>query len=177
MRTPATIFVFTVVGSWRNVNDSGAPKSADDSAALATTWSIGPIASLEPSAMPARLLSTRKSAKNTGAWSSTGRQEAKGLVPCFLYSAMVSRLMASRDAGSFLFLYFFWIAWSSGCTICMPREARICLKNSGIMIVLMTMTRPTIDRIQATPAPSGSPTKTKSLWHRNMIQATTHSRG
>ncbi len=85
--------------------------------------------------------------------------------------------MASRDAGSVLPLYFFCTACSSGCIICMPRDALICLKNSGISAMRMTIVRATIDRTQAQPGPSCIPRVVKSAWAPYMIQATTHSMG
>ena len=50
--------------------------------------------------------STLNSAKKIGICTSSGRHPETGLVPCFLYSAIVSRLIASRESWSFLPLYF-----------------------------------------------------------------------
>ena len=100
-----------------------------------------------------------------GDCSRIGRHEANGLVPCLRYSSMVSRLMASRDAGSDLPLYFFWIACISGASSCMPRDALICRKNSGISAMRMTITRPTIDSAQAAPPFGSRPSVVNSAWN------------
>ena len=118
------------------------------------------------------LYSTRNKAKNTGDCAKVGRHEANGFVPCFRYSAIISRLIASREAGSCLPLYFFCSAWSSGESICIPRAARICLTNSGIKMIRMMMTRPTIDSAQDRPESDSRPSQVSRLWNCTMIQAT-----
>src|SRR5450756_1923747 len=118
------------------------------------------------------LMSTRNRAKKIGDWASIGRQDANGLVPCFLYSSMVSRVIASRDAGSLRPLYFFCSACSSGESICMPRAALICFTKSGIKMTRMMITRPTIDSAQLRPD-FGSRTRENTQWNWTMIQATT----
>ena len=124
------------------------------------------------------LRSTRYSAKKTGDCSRIGRHEANGLVPDSLYSAIVSCVIACRDAGSVLPLYFFWIFWTSGWISCSPREALICLTNSGIRMIRMTMTRPTMDSAQVQPDVSGHPDAVESaVWKPTMMVATTHSSG
>ena len=54
-------------------------------------------------------------------------------------------------------LYFFWIACISGASSCMPREALICLTNSGMSAIRMTMTSPTMDKAHVTPEAEGKP--------------------
>ena len=61
-------------------------------------------------------------------------------------------------------LYFFWTACSSGWIICIPREALICLKKSGMRTMRMTITRATIDSTQAVPGPAAIPSVVKSQW-------------
>ena len=123
------------------------------------------------------LRSTRYSAKKTGDCSRIGRHEANGLVPDSLYSAIVSWVIACREAGSVFPLYFFWIFWISGWISCSPREALICLTNSGIRMIRMTMTRPTIDSAQVQPDAAGIPIAVSTVWKPTMIVATTHSSG
>src|SRR5664280_3880774 len=132
--TTQTIFVFmedaTVTGCpstmvtvcWK-VADRGAPKIVDAFACLATVGVNGPIGGLVPAAMPARLLSTRKSAKKIGDCNRIGRQDENGLVPVRLYRPHVSWVIAWRDSGSVLPLYFFWIFCISGWMSCIRREA------------------------------------------------------
>src|SRR5665647_605946 len=74
---------------------------------------IGPIGLWAPAAILVSPLSTWYSAKKIGDCASNGRQDDIGFVPCFLYSAIVSRLIASRDAWSLFPLYFFWITFIS----------------------------------------------------------------
>ena len=97
------------------------------------------------------LLSTRNRPKKNGDCTRIGRHELNGLVPSFLYSSIVSWVIAWRDSGSDLPLYFFWIFCSSGWISCILRDAMICLTNSGIIAARMTMTRPTIDSAQVHP--------------------------
>ncbi len=123
--------------------------------------------------MPGSSISTRNSAKKIGDCSRIGRHDANGLVPCSRYSAMVSRLMASRDAGSDFPLYFFWIACISGASSCIPRDALIWRKNSGIRAMRMTITRPTMDSAHAAPPAGSRPIAERSAWNWTMIQATT----
>src|SRR5690625_6314522 len=90
--------------------------------------------------------------------------------------AMVSSAIFCRDSWSFLFLYFFWTACSSGETICIARDARICRTNSGMISVRITTVRPTIDSTQVQPE-SGSMKNDSSEWNCTMIHATAHSMG
>ena len=109
------------------------------------------------------LLSTRNRPKKNGDCTRIGRHELKGLVPSFLYSSIVSWVIAWRDSGSDLPLYFFWIFCSSGWIICILRDAMICLTNSGIIAARMTMTRPTIDRAQVHPEAGFIPIQREAL--------------
>ena len=58
---------------------------------------------------------------NTGPCNSIGRQEPAGFALLSLYSFIISRCMASFEAGSFLPLYLFWIFIILGCIACMAR--------------------------------------------------------
>ena len=124
-----------------------------------------------------RPLRTWKRPKKNGDCARIGRHEEKGLVPSFLYSSIVSAVIAWRDSGSLLPLYFFWIFCSSGWIICILREAMICLKNSGIIAARITRTRPTIDSAQVHPDAAGSPMWSSPAWKPYMIHATSHSIG
>ena len=90
--------------------------------------------------------------------------------------AMVSSAIFCRDSWSVLPLYFFWTACSSGETICIAREARIWRTNSGMIRVLTTTVRPTIDSTQVRPE-SGSMNTDSSAWNLTMSHATAHSIG
>ena len=92
--------------------------------------------------------------------------EEKGFVPCLRYSAIISSCWRCLEAGSFFPLYLACSAWSSGCMSCMPRLARICLTNSGIIRMRTKTVRPIIDSTQATPGASGFPIpmSTRNLW-------------
>src|SRR6478736_6020530 len=141
--------------AFMNVADSGAPRIVALSAWAARSWVSGPRfgRGYVPFASCGSELSTRNRAKKIGDWARIGRQDENGFVPCLRYSSIVSRLMASRDAGSVLPLYFAWIFFMSGASICMPRDALICLKNSGIRMIRITITRPTMEKPHAaTPA-------------------------
>ena len=74
-------------------------------------------------------------------------------------------------------LYFFWIFCISGWISCIAREAWICLTNSGISRIRMTITRPTIDRAQVQPEAAGRPSALSTVCKPTMIVATTHSSG
>jgi hypothetical protein len=78
---------------------------------------------LVPAAIAGRAYSIRKRAKKTGDCSRIGRQDENGLVPVRLYRPMVSWVIAWRDSGSVLPLYFFWIFCISGWMSCIRREA------------------------------------------------------
>ena len=69
------------------------------------------------------LASTRKSAKKIGDCKRSGRLDENGLVPVRLYRPIVSWVIACRDSGSVLPLYFFWIFCISGWISCIRREA------------------------------------------------------
>ena len=166
-----------VLGACMNVEDSEAPKIVACSNCCATDWVIGPICSCFPEAISSMLLSTRNRPKKNGDWTRIGRHELKGLVPSFLYSCIVSWVIAWRDSGSDLPLYFFWIFCSSGWIICILREAMICLTNSGIIAARITTTRPTIDSAQVHPDAGSMPMAVNPSWNRYMIHATSHSIG
>ncbi len=122
-------------------------------------------------------LSTRNSAKKNGDCSRIGRQEENGLVPDSRYSAIVSCVIACRDAGSLLPLYFSWIFFISGWISCILRDAWICWTNSGISRIRMTMTRPTMDSAQVQPEEAGIPILVRTVCQATMIDATTYSSG
>src|SRR5690625_5633982 len=83
--------------------------------------------------------------------------------------AMVSSAIFCRDSWSFLFLYFFWTACSSGETICIARDARICRTNSGMISVRITTVRPTIDSTQVQPESGRSEEHTSELQSRGHL--------
>ncbi len=176
MRMTVTIRVFVVV-AWVKVSDSCAPKICACSACRATSWVIGPIGSRLPSEMSWSPLRTRNRPKKNGLWTRIGRHELNGFVFSRRYRAIVSSVIAWRDAGSVLPLYFFWIFCSSGWISCILREAMICRTNSGIISARMTMTRPTIDRPHVQPDASGMPMAVNAWWKPYMIHATIHSIG
>src|SRR6478735_5945592 len=174
--TTVTTFV-AVLGACMNVEDSDAPKIVACSNCCAIGWVIGPMCACAPEAISSMLLSTRNRPKKNGDCTRIGRHELKGLVPSFLYSSIVSWVIAWRDSGSDLPLYFFWIFCSSGWIICILRDAMICLTNSGIIAARMTTTRPTIENAQVQPEADGMPIAVRLWWKPYMIQATNHSMG
>ena len=166
MRTIVTIFVL-IASLPRKVSDSRAPKIEACSACDGDGLVDRPDRVLAPRArrraMLSRPLRTWNSPKKNGDCARIGRHEEKGLVPSFLYSSIVSAVIAWRDSGSLLPLYFFWIFCSSGWIICILREAMICLKNSGIITARITRTRPTIDSAQVQPGRLGQPQRGQAL--------------
>ena len=130
-----------------------------------------------PLAMSCRPLSTRKSPKKNGDCSRIGRQDCSGLVPVRLYRSIVSAVIACRESGSVLPLYFAWIFCISGWMSCSRREAWICRTNSGIIAARITTTSPTIDMTHAKPEAGGMPMKVSALCQPYRIQATIHSNG
>ena len=154
---------------------SGAPNRLEACTSAAKAGVSGPI--FTGWALPAELAtscrraSTRNRAKKIGIWISIGKHEDSGLVPCLRYSAIISSRIRSCDAGSFLPLYLFCRARSSGCMACIPREERICFTNSGMISTRTATVRPTIDSTQAGPGPSLIPMATSSLWMVTITQA------
>jgi hypothetical protein len=74
--------------------------------------------------------------------------------------------------------YFFWISFICGWMSCRFRCALICLTNSGISRIRMTMTRPTMDRPHAAPLAAPKMGE-RSAWNVTRIQETaisSHSR-
>src|SRR5450631_93667 len=114
---------FTFASMCWKVEERETPKIVDSFACRANVLSSGPIGTLLPLAIAVRLLSTRNKAKKIGDWSRIGRQDENGLVPVRLYRPIVSWVIACRDSGSVLPLYFFWIFCISGWISCIRREA------------------------------------------------------
>ena len=103
-----------------------------------------------------------------GACNRIGRQEESGLVPVSLYSFIIS-----CDWRSLSPAYFFWISFICGWISCRFRCALICLTNSGISAMRMTMTRPTIENAQVQPLSGFIPkTLLSSWWNWTRIQLT-----
>src|SRR5450631_3305705 len=114
---------FTFASMCWKVADRETPKIVDSLACSANCWSSGPIGTFLPLAIAVRLLSTRKSAKKIGDCNRMGRQDENGFVPVRLYRPIVSWVIACRDSGSVLPLYFFWIFCISGWMSIIRREA------------------------------------------------------
>ena len=74
-------------------------------------------------------------------------------------------------------LYFFWIACICGWISCMPRDALICLTNSGIRMIRITITRPTMENAHVQPEAGSMPMPDSRLCQPTMIQATAYSSG
>ena len=121
--------------------------------------------------------STEYSEKKIGICSSSGRQELSGLVPVSLYSAMVSRDMASRENWSFLPLYLSWIFFSCGATSSMRRCDLIWRTKIGISAARTTKVRKMIDSTQVMPALGSMPRFSKTQWKPTRMAETTHLRG
>ncbi len=90
---------------------------------------------------------------------------------------MVSRDMASRENWSFLPLYLSWIFLSCGATSSMRRWLLICLTKIGMSAARTTMTRPTIDSTQVTPASGSMPMVVHSQWNATRISSMAHLMG
>ncbi|CAB4879073.1 unannotated protein [freshwater metagenome] len=110
--------------------------------------------------------STPNSAKKIGACSRIGRHEASGFVPVSLYSFIIS-----CDWRSLSPLYFFWISFICGWISCRLRCDLICLTKRGIRAMRMTMTRPTIEKVQVQPL-AGFMKVLSSWWNWTRIQLT-----
>jgi hypothetical protein len=82
-----------------------------------------------------------------------------------LYSAIVSRDIASREYWSFLPLYLSWIFLIFGAISIMRRWFLIIRSVTGISADRTTMTRPRIDRIQVMPAFGSRPTSVHTQWN------------
>ena len=111
--------------------------------------------------------SIRNSARKIGICTRIGRQEANGLVPVSLYSAIVSAASRSRS-----WPYFFCSSLTLGWISCMLRLDLICLTNNGISIARTTSVRPMIDSAQVPPASGSSPSSVKSQCQPTMIADT-----
>ncbi|MDI2020681.1 hypothetical protein PJL18_01190 [Paenarthrobacter nicotinovorans] len=98
LRTHTATALFPPLGSpCSSEADSGAPKMLDESNWTTCSWLMAPtpwpcLAFVE---IPDN---TWNRAKKNGIWINIGRQAEKGLVPCFLYSAICSCAMAWRES-------------------------------------------------------------------------------
>ena len=81
-----------------------------------------------------------------------------GFVLLVLYSAMVSRDIASREYWSFLPLYLSWIFLICGAIAIILRWLLNIRSVTGMSAARTTSTRPRIDRIQVMPAAGSIPT-------------------
>src|SRR5438270_12397999 len=112
-----------------------------------------------------RLLSTRNSAKNTGIWTTMGRQPANGFVPASFHSAIISWL---RRSLSFLYLTCSSFIW--GCSALIARWLLICLTNSGNSSNRIAIVSSTIDSAQDAPE-DGPKTGARPSWMWTISQA------
>lgn len=81
-------------------------------------------------------LSTRKSSRKMGIWSSMGRQPPRGLTPNCLKSAICSRVIFSRSS-----LYLAWSSLILGWSCCMAFMDLMLLKVRGRITILKMIVR------------------------------------
>ena len=128
-------------------------------------------------AAPETPMSTWYKPKKIGIWAIIGRQEANGLVPCFLYSAICSCAIAWRESWSFFPLYLACSFARSPCMAFIPRIDLIWRINRGMVTARITRVRQIMHSTQVKPEDGSIPILVKIVWKNHSTADTANLKG